>query len=65
MQKKINVGLIGGGFVGRAHSNAYRTVPCFFKPAAVPVMKAVCDNNEARAKEVAQAFGWESCETSW
>ena len=65
MQKKINVGLIGGGFVGRAHSNAYRTVPCFFKPAAVPVMKAICDNNEVRVKEVARAFGWESCETSW
>ena len=41
--KKLNVGLIGCGFMGRTHSNAYRKVNNFFDLEYQPVLKAVCD----------------------
>ena len=40
MPKALNVGMIGYGFMGRAHSNAYRKVNQFFKLEYQPVLKA-------------------------
>ena len=37
--KKINVGLIGGGFMGKAHSLAYSAVPMFFWPTEIMPLK--------------------------
>jgi len=65
MRKKINVGLIGCGFMGRAHSNAYVKVNKFFKLGCEPVMKVVCDNNEKKLKAFAENWGWEETETDW
>ena len=48
--KKLNIGLIGCGFMGRTHSNASRKVNNFFDLEYQPVLKAVCDLDEARAK---------------
>ena len=42
MAKPLNVGLIGYGFMGRAHSNAYAKVNHFFDLAYRPALKAVC-----------------------
>ncbi len=44
--KMINVGLIGYGFMGRAHSNAFRKVCNFFDLEYQPVLKAACARNE-------------------
>jgi len=63
--KQINVGLIGCGFMGRTHSNAYRRVGNFFDLEYQPVLKAVCDIDEARAKAFAAKWGYESHETDW
>ena len=63
--KKLNVGLIGYGFMGRAHSNAYRKVNQFFKLGYHPVLKAVCARNEEKVKAFAENWGWESVETDW
>lgn len=65
MVKKINVGLVGYKFMGKAHSNAYINAPVFFKSAAVPVMKAICGRDEKGVREAAQTYGWQSYETSW
>jgi predicted dehydrogenase len=65
MAKPINVGLIGCGFMGRTHSNAYRKVWNFFKLPYQPVLKAICDSNEAKAKEFAETWGYESVETDY
>lgn len=62
---KINVGLIGYKFMGKAHSHAYKDVSMFFKPKAAPVMKTICGRDEAGVKKAAGQFGWESYETSW
>jgi predicted dehydrogenase len=63
--KELNVGLIGCGFMGRTHSNASRRVNNFFDLEYQPVLKAVCDIDEARAKSFADKWGYESYETDW
>jgi len=63
--KKLNIGLIGYGFMGRAHSNAYRKVNQFFDLAYAPVLKAVCARKQERVRPFAERWGWESVETDW
>ncbi len=63
--KKLNVGLIGCGFMGRTHSNAHRKVNNFFDLEYQPVLKAICDFNEDKAKVFARTWGYESVETDW
>jgi predicted dehydrogenase len=65
-KKTLNIGLIGGGFMGRTHSNGYRRVPNFFPDLEyIPVLKAVCFRNETKAKAFAEQWGYESFETDW
>jgi predicted dehydrogenase len=64
-KKKLNVGMIGYGFMGRTHSNAYRKVGNFFDLEYQPALKAVCGRNEANAKAFADQWGYESYETDW
>jgi predicted dehydrogenase len=65
MQKPLNVGMIGYGFMGRAHSNAYRRVNNFFDLAHRPVLKAVCARSADKVKAFADKWGYESVETDW
>ncbi len=65
MAKPLNIGLIGYGFMGRAHSNAYRKVSQFFDVDYRPVMKAACARKEEKLRPFAERWGWESCETDW
>ena len=64
-KKALNVGMIGYGFMGRAHSNAYRKVGNFFDLDRQPVLKAVCGRNRAKAEDFARRWGYESVETDW
>ena len=63
--KKLNVGMIGYGFMGRAHSNAFRKVSNFFDLGYKPVLKAACARDEAKIKTFADKWGYESIETDW
>jgi len=63
--KKLNIAIIGCGFMGRTHSNAYCRVSNFFDLEYKPVLKAICDRNEEKAKEFANQWGYESVETDW
>src|SRR5205809_7843433 len=65
MTKPINVGMIGYGFMGRAHSNAYANVNHFFDLKYRPVMKAACARDAAKVKAFADQWGYESTETDW
>ena len=65
-KKTLNIGLIGGGFMGRTHSNGYRRVANFFPDLQyTPVLKAVCFRNETKLKAFAEQWGYESVETDW
>ena len=63
--KKLNIGLIGTGFMGRAHSNAHTKVKRFFDLEYEPVTKALCDCKEENLKPFAENWGWETTETDW
>ena len=64
--KKLNVGLIGAGFMGKAHSLAYMAMPMFFWPApAIPVRKTIVDVSDSIAAEAAQRFGFEKSTSDW
>jgi predicted dehydrogenase len=67
MSKPLKIGMIGCGFMGRAHSNAYLQVSHFFKRAHRPVLKACCARPEEKDKleTFAQAWGYESLEFDW
>jgi predicted dehydrogenase len=64
-KKPLNIGMIGYGFMGRAHSNAWRRVGNFFDLEYEPVLKAVAARNKARAEDFAGRWGYESVETDW
>ena len=62
MAKSLNIGMIGYGYMGRAHTNAYRKVNNFFDLEYRPVLKAVCARDAAKAKAFAdQGFKWLHC----
>ncbi len=62
---KLNIGLIGYGFMGRAHSNAFRQAPHFFDLPCEPVLKAVCGRDATKVKAFASRWGYEGCQTDW
>jgi len=65
MSKPLNIGMIGYGFMGRAHSNAYVKVNHFFERTHRPVLKALCARDAGKAKAFADQWGYESIETDW
>jgi predicted dehydrogenase len=64
-KKRLNVGLVGYGFMGRTHSNAFRQVNVFFEPEWQLVLKAVCARDAEKARAFAAQWGYESVETAW
>ena len=62
----LNVGLIGAGFMGKAHSLAYAAMPMFFWPApAMPVRKTIAEATEPLAEEASRRFGFEKYTADW
>src|SRR5262247_2503646 len=64
-KKHLNIGLVGYGFMGRAHSNAFLQAGRFFDLPYSPTLKAVCARNPERARSFAGNWGYESVETDW
>jgi predicted dehydrogenase len=65
LKKKINIGSIGCGFMGRTHSNAFRQAPQFFDLPCEPVLKRVCARRAERAQSFAANWGYQGFETDW
>jgi len=65
MKKELRIGLVGYGFMGRTHSNAYSQVAHFFDTQHIPVRQAVCGRDEAKVKAFAEKWGYASHETDW
>jgi predicted dehydrogenase len=63
--RPLRIGLIGYGFMGRAHANAIHQAGHFFKTGRRPVLQAVCGRNEGNLVEFAKAWQVKSCETDW
>jgi predicted dehydrogenase len=66
MTKPLNIGMIGYGFMGRAHTNGYKRVGDFFPELQYrPVLKAACARNKEKIQQFADQWGYESIETDW
>ncbi|PCL93794.1 Gfo/Idh/MocA family protein [Paenibacillus lautus] len=63
--KQLRVGMIGYKFMGKAHSNAYRSLPMFFPKALKPEMVAICGRNASAVQEAADQLGWRESVTDW
>ena len=63
--KKLKVGMVGCGFMGRTHSNAFGKVNRFFDLEHEPALVAVCARNPAEAESFAGNWGYSSFETDW
>ena len=65
MTDQINVGLIGVGFMGKAHSNAYMDLNHFFDLPFKVEMTAACGRNKERLDQFCNKFDWKSKETDF
>ena len=59
-KKKLNIGLVGYGFMGRTHSNAFLQAPRYFDLPVQTVIKAVAARNRDRLETFASKCGYES-----
>ena len=50
---KLRVGLVGYGFMGRTHSNAFAKVNQFFDLKYQPVLAAVCARDASKVESLA------------
>lgn len=66
MAKEIRIGLVGAGWMGKAHSSALLDAQMLFGPDyGVAVFEMVADNNEASAKEAQHKIGFKRMTTDW
>lgn len=63
-KKKLNVAMIGGGFMGKAHSNAWKRVSEFFDADFQPVLKVIA-GNKTRLEDFAERWGYEEVTYDW
>jgi predicted dehydrogenase len=64
--RKIGVGLIGAGFMGKAHSTAYATRQMHVWPApAQPRLVCLADENPEAARSGAERFGFANFTSDW
>jgi predicted dehydrogenase len=61
----LRIGMVGYGFMGRAHSNGYSKVNHFFDLKYQPVLQAVCARNADKVRSFADTWGYQSIETDW
>ena len=64
--KELRIGLIGAGWMGKAHAVAYRNVPMIFgAEPAVPMLEMVADVNPAWAEAAARNLGFARWSADW
>jgi len=64
-KQTLNVAMIGQGFMGRAHSNAFQQVNRFFDTPFDVKRKFICGRDAARLQDMASRWGWEETGTQW
>jgi predicted dehydrogenase len=66
MTTPLRIGMIGYGFMGRAHTNGYKRVGDFFPELQYrPVLKAACARSAEKIQAFADQWGYQSIETDW
>src|SRR4029078_7249068 len=65
MAKPLRIGMVGYGFMGKAHSNAWRQAPHFFPLKAKTEMHTICGRDRARVESARGVLGWQYAATDW
>ena len=66
MTHTIGIGVIGMGWMGTAHSRAYRAVTDRYYDSGIRPRLVICaDDYEERAVRAKEALGFETCTTDW
>jgi predicted dehydrogenase len=61
----LRVALIGNGFMGAAHSQAWRVAPRFFDLPLEPEMAVLVGRDASRAEKAAERWGWAESSSDW
>ena len=64
-KKSLNIGIIGTGFMGKAHAFAYRSALAAFPEIPVPVLRMIADVNVDGAAKAAHQYGFEKFSGNW
>lgn len=61
----LRIGLIGAGYMGKAHTMAYQTVRATFAPALIPVCEMIATSTAEGAAHCAASWGWHRSTGNW
>src|SRR4051812_39242866 len=64
-RRTLGIAMIGHGFMGKAHSNAWRQAPHFFDLGADLRLKTICGRDRTATRKAAAQLGWETFTTDW
>ena len=65
-RKDIRIGMLGYGFMGKCHTNAYKKIPYIYPSAKImPRLLIICGRNEENVKSEAERYGYEEYCTDW
>lgn len=62
---KIRIGIVGGGYMGKAHAVAYAAVGGLFETALRPVLEMVCASSADSAERYRKSFGFNRATADW
>ncbi|WP_250896710.1 Gfo/Idh/MocA family protein [Curtobacterium aurantiacum] len=65
VQQRLRVAMVGHGFMGAAHSQAWRTAPRFFDLGAEPEMAVIVGRDPERTEAARVQYGWQAASTDW
>ena len=61
----IGIGIVGGGYMGKAHAAAYASVGTLFNTQLRPTLEMVCASSPSSAAKYQQAFGFARSTANW
>ena len=63
--KNIGIGIVGGGYMGKAHSVAMAAVGAVFNTALRPVLETICATSDESAERYRKAYGFNRATADW
>ena len=63
--REIGIGIVGGGYMGKAHSVAMAAVGAVFNTALRPRLEMICATSDARAEGYRAAYGFARATADW
>ena len=63
--KEIGIGIIGTGFMGKSHANAFRSVAGIFNLPIMPRLEVIADVSEKVAMKSSASSGFNKITDNW